>query len=550
MSNECSRVLACGFAITGGALLATLLPGTISAAGGLVVAGVLSSVSGDDLGAVWKRRRHDPRFKHPNEDLTRLIGDAIAAVLFDCARDYQLDDKRARKWCKNIGSYASEKWVALAPVGGELSEVSESKLPEIFAEASSMHDREYELLSPEIWGRVLDNLRDASGLAVNVVAMDFAAARLHSKLFREIRERAKLNFEADGLAYAALTLDMSSAILAAVRELQTGQSELVEGLRALPSQLHSLVSRMLQRLDQNRREQFCGLEAEFSRRHNEAFEYLQSIKGDTDETVRNTRALLTAQERMHGILWENLELLQVSLATCRESLHRRSEHSSASAKRGGTRGNASPRQIGPLAIVTEFEETTKTLLSIIRSDDRIAPILNGAYYPVCLPQCDAADYGTVLDELFLPALKRSYEATFGERRFQNEFGGMLCGELAPVPNCRQEILIETMASGPVVGILFPAALQGFSVNAARQQLTTLPESFVLSGVLDTCVAYIEYPDFLARDDNVPTLVCAGTKWQDRLSLCFHPTEKSLSLCVADESVAIGSYSPCLLYIGT
>jgi hypothetical protein len=106
-----------------------------------------------------------------------------------------------------------------------------------------------------------------------------------------------------------------------------------------------------------------------------------------------------------------------------------------------------------------------------------------------------------------------------------------------------------MATRPVVGILFPVALQGYSILAAREQMASLPEGFVLSGVLDACVAMVEYPDVLARDDYAPTLVCAGTTWQANLSLCFHPDNKSLNFCVADEAFAVGSFSPSLLYIG-
>jgi hypothetical protein len=206
-----------------------------------------------------------------------------------------------------------------------------------------------------------------------------------------------------------------------------------------------------------------------------------------------------------------------------------------------------PSKVGSLGDAADFEQRSKILLRKLREDERMAPILNGIHLPIHLPQCEIGDYGGLVDDLFLPAVKRAYEATFSNRRFQDNVKGNLSGRLAVARECRQEKLIEVMATGPIVGILFPIALQGYSILAAREQMASLPEGFILSGVLDTCVAMITYPDVLATD-HAPTLVCAGTTWATDLSLCFHPGEKSLSFCVADEAVAVGSFSPCLLYI--
>jgi hypothetical protein len=91
-------------------------------------------------------------------------------------------------------------------------------------------------------------------------------------------------------------------------------------------------------------------------------------------------------------------------------------------------------------------------------------------------------------------------------------------------------------------------MQGFSVLAAREAIAALPNGFVLSGVIDMCFTMVAFTDVLAKDHS-PTMVCAGTVWNSDLSLCFHPHTNSLSFCVADDGVAIGSFSPGLLYIG-
>jgi len=204
--------------------------------------------------------------------------------------------------------------------------------------------------------------------------------------------------------------------------------------------------------------------------------------------------------------------------------------------------------VEPLGNASDFKKTTETLLEMIRRDARLEPILNGVYIPIYLPKFEIEDYGLLVEKVLLPALKKSYETTFTDRSFVNSMSGKLRGQLASAAESRQERLIDRMALGPVYGVLFPVALQGFSVLAAREQMASLPEGFVLSGVLDSCIAMSEYTDVLARDAKVPTLVCGGTTWQDNLALCFHPSDKDLRFCVVDDAIAVGSFSPGLLYV--
>jgi len=205
-------------------------------------------------------------------------------------------------------------------------------------------------------------------------------------------------------------------------------------------------------------------------------------------------------------------------------------------------------KLGTFTDANDFEQRSEVLLGKLKRHEWLAPILNGAHMPICLPQCVIGDYGRLVDELFLPGVKKAYETEFSDRHFHDRMSGKLHGQLAIADDSCQERLIKKIATEPVVGILFPVALQGYSVLAAREQMASLPEGFVLSGVLDSCIAMAAYPDVLAQD-HAPTLVCPGTTWQSAFSLCFHPSSKSLDFCVADEACALGSFSPGLLYIG-
>lgn len=207
-----------------------------------------------------------------------------------------------------------------------------------------------------------------------------------------------------------------------------------------------------------------------------------------------------------------------------------------------------PSVIGSFASAKDYKQKSELLLDRLREDPRVSNILNGVYLPICLPKCEIGDYGRFVEELVMPAVKRAYEKVFPDRRFENRMAGKLQGQLTLEGSSHQDELIERMAAGPVVGIQFPSALQGFSVLAARETMESFPNGFVLSGVLDTCFMMVAFTEVLSTDHS-PTLVCAGTAWNADFSLCFHPHADSLSFCVADDGFAIGSFSPGLLYIG-
>jgi hypothetical protein len=212
-------------------------------------------------------------------------------------------------------------------------------------------------------------------------------------------------------------------------------------------------------------------------------------------------------------------------------------------------------EVGPFVKdAAEFEQRSKSLIGKLQKDPLLAPMLNGIHLPICLPKCRVGDYGHLVEEQFLPRVKDAYEAKVENGRFENGMLGKPAGDLDIADDSRQERLIEKMAAGPVVALLFPVALQGYSVEAAREQMATLPDGFVLSGVLDTCIAFIAYPEVLCAY-HAPTSVCAGTTWQSTFSLCFHPREshgggsRFLRFCIADQGSTLGSHSPGMLYIG-
>lgn len=137
--------------------------------------------------------------------------------------------------------------------------------------------------------------------------------------------------------------------------------------------------------------------------------------------------------------------------------------------------------------------------------------------------------------------------------FPNHYQGQLVGKVRIVAESRHDQLITKMKQGPVIGIHFPNSLQGFSVHADREQMSTLPpvrrspkgeggEGFILSG-MDTPIAMVMYPDILAQVCDAPSLDLSAFSWQspDR-SLRFETTGSRLDF--RSDGSLDGAYDDC------
>ncbi len=173
----------------------------------------------------------------------------------------------------------------------------------------------------------------------------------------------------------------------------------------------------------------------------------------------------------------------------------------------------------------QFKAETERLLALIQNNSRISNIVNGVWLPVVLPQL-TIDIGTALEQ-YLEAVDESYAKTFDNRKLYNYRKDGLINKVSIVDESRHDQLVERMKQGSVIGIHFPNSLQGFSINASREQMQTLPEGFVLSGI-DTPIAMAMYPDILARNWNTPGLDLAALSWRSAdHSLCFEASDDFL-----------------------
>ncbi len=182
--------------------------------------------------------------------------------------------------------------------------------------------------------------------------------------------------------------------------------------------------------------------------------------------------------------------------------------------------------------VEQFVERINALVMKIEADATVLTVLKGAWYPFVIPGglgVTAANYGDKLDKVLVSAVARAYEKAFPNRPFHNNLKGQLSGEVTIWQGSRHERVLAAASKEPVVGIYFPTALQGYSINADREQMATLPEMFMLAGGLDTMCAMSMYAAELLRDNKTPCYDMAALDWRG-WSLCCRAYDDGAFFC--------------------
>lgn len=151
----------------------------------------------------------------------------------------------------------------------------------------------------------------------------------------------------------------------------------------------------------------------------------------------------------------------------------------------------------------EFAERAEGVLAMLGGAEETAPLASGVRIPFALAADRRADLGQAMEDVYLPALGRAWKARFQRADFKNELKGGLADKVAVARGSRYDRLVQALAEGPLVGYYFPMALSGFSVEAALRQMSELPETFVLSGGLESCAALVGSPDVFTQKDGYP-----------------------------------------------
>jgi len=192
-----------------------------------------------------------------------------------------------------------------------------------------------------------------------------------------------------------------------------------------------------------------------------------------------------------------------------------------------------------------FKHETERQIAMIAKDDSINNILKNIYLPiVCKIDSDNIDN---IVRNGLEAVAKQYTDLFKNRIFCNYIKNCKENKITIAPDSRHFEFLGKAKQKYIVAILFPRALQGFSVNASREQLLDLTYRFSLSGA-EIINAIIMYPDILLSNWYATGLTFAGINYKnDRFSLSIKAYENMAGIDAVSNVSAYNIYSPALTF---
>lgn len=200
---------------------------------------------------------------------------------------------------------------------------------------------------------------------------------------------------------------------------------------------------------------------------------------------------------------------------------------------------------------SDFERRVGGLLERLSATPDLAAITRGVHVPFVLPRATHEDLGDALEQRYLPAVRRSFEARFPGAEFVDHSRGRLGKHLSVAPFSRQERLLETLSRQSVAGCFFPCMTE-YAVSGALAAMADLPPDFLLAGGFDTCAALIGSPDLLCNPDGYsPALWLAGLAGEtDQLGYHFEAYGSDLTFNQRAHLGRVSEYwSSALVVIG-
>ncbi len=162
-----------------------------------------------------------------------------------------------------------------------------------------------------------------------------------------------------------------------------------------------------------------------------------------------------------------------------------------------------------------FQKKTDALVQDLEKIGGTALFTSGAY-PIALPRQYIENYSKELFGSLLPNLANCFLSSLKTSVCAHDFTPQQVADACKTEHfsCvgRHHELLTALSSEDQYAIFFPIALQGFSIQAARDALEKLPPRFSLAGPIETAVAHMTYPDFLNTNPPRPNILACGVEW--------------------------------------
>jgi len=161
---------------------------------------------------------------------------------------------------------------------------------------------------------------------------------------------------------------------------------------------------------------------------------------------------------------------------------------------------------------SKFEDLAEFSREKILQNHQISNLFQRAHMPVPFPKYQIDDSGTALQDFYLPAVERSYNLKFPNKKFNNYMDGKLEKQVSILPNFGNNKFLAKMATGGFFWF-FAHPLQGFCINAQREAMGVLTQyELGLSGTIVNSLATAGFPSELVGSFNTPGMFCSGDFW--------------------------------------
>ena len=163
----------------------------------------------------------------------------------------------------------------------------------------------------------------------------------------------------------------------------------------------------------------------------------------------------------------------------------------------------------------QFKEKIETLCEKARSLLKINSSVPLVYAPFYLPKLEHDDIGTEVEKVYFPAIQKAYRSEFPDFDFTVEYKDSLKGKIKSISGLGHDQLEATCRKSDVLGIVL-FVLREYSVQAAREQMATMPSEFSLTGILDLSASLISRPGLMFNEVKYAPMVWASgcqTTWE-------------------------------------
>lgn len=178
-----------------------------------------------------------------------------------------------------------------------------------------------------------------------------------------------------------------------------------------------------------------------------------------------------------------------------------------------------------------FKKKIQDLYNQISLDEKIKNLIKGHSFPYILPIMKNRDIGENMQNIYLPALEKSFKNKFPNYDFINHIKYNLKNEVLIREGCRYKEFLDSKPEEEKIGILFPC-LNEFSFQASKEAINLLPKQFYLCGSYEVMSCLIGMPEILYRKEKYPPLLWLSSlykKNEDSTSFHIEPYGYNLTL---------------------